>query len=392
MPSHGACPCSLSPTHPAVLEMNVAIASSKVTMASLAQANTTVSYATSPTRERRRTVSPSRSSSATRTTTASPPSSSHRNTLERLRASPGANLLAGGIGGLASLVVGHPFDTVKVRLQTMSADNRGKIPYRSATHCLSKMVQREGPSSLFRGMSGLAVFSVPRFAFLFYANSWGRLILPPGEGAGPSLSQILMGGVVSQLVVAPFLVAPLERVKVLLQANPGRFSGQMACLGHIVRTEGPQGLLRGSLLTLVRDVPAFCAYFATYETLRSKFQKEDGTIDLGRTVAIGGLAGVIAWALALPLDSLKNRFQASLNQTSLLGLLGELRRHGGLKQLYRGAGVVLLRAFPANAATFIGYEWTMRVLLLGENLTNKPRLDEEVLKIPKIQTDDLNLL
>ena len=97
------------------------------------------------------------------------------------------------------------------------------------------------------------------------------------------------------------------------QANPGRFSGQMACLGHIVRTEGPQGLLRGSLLTLVRDVPAFCAYFATYETLRSKFQKEDGTIDLGRTVAIGGLAGVIAWALALPLDSLKNRFQVCLN-------------------------------------------------------------------------------
>ena len=32
-------------------------------------------------------------------------------------------------------------------------------------------------------------------------------------------SQILMGGVVSQLVVAPFLVAPLERVKVLLQVR-----------------------------------------------------------------------------------------------------------------------------------------------------------------------------
>ena len=28
-----------------------------------------------------------------------------------------------------------------------------------------------------------------------------------------------MGGVVSQLVVAPFLVAPLERVKVLLQVR-----------------------------------------------------------------------------------------------------------------------------------------------------------------------------
>ena len=181
-----------------------------------------------------------------------------------------------------------------------------------------------------------------------------------------------MGGLVSQLVVAPFLVAPLERVKVLLQvrlellfrnirntsstfqAHPGRFSGQVNCLGHILRTEGPQGLLRGSLLTLARDVPAFCAYFATYEMLRSKFQQDNGTIGLGQTVAIGGLAGVVAWALAIPLDSLKNRYQVCLNQTSLLGLLREVRSQGGLKQLYRGAGVVLLRAFPANAATFIG--------------------------------------
>jgi len=252
------------------------------------------------------------------------------------------------------------------------------------------MVQHEGPASLFRGMSGLAVFSVPRFALLFYANSWGRLILP-GEGDGPSMRQVLMGGVVSQLIVAPFLVAPLERVKVLLQANPGRFSGQLECLVHILRTEGPRGLLRGSMLTLARDVPAFCAYFATYETLRSKLQEEDGTIGLGQTVGIGGLAGVVAWALALPLDSLKNRYQVCLKQTSLIRLLSELRRQpGGLRQLYRGAAVVLLRAFPANAATFIGYEWTMRALLLG--LTHTQKGEGELLRFAQKQNEDLNSL
>ena len=34
-----------------------------------------------------------------------------------------------------------------------------------------------------------------------------------------TLFKVLMGGVVSQLIVAPFLVAPLERVKVLLQVR-----------------------------------------------------------------------------------------------------------------------------------------------------------------------------
>ena len=34
-----------------------------------------------------------------------------------------------------------------------------------------------------------------------------------------TLFKVLMGGFVSQLIVAPFLVAPLERVKVLLQVS-----------------------------------------------------------------------------------------------------------------------------------------------------------------------------
>ena len=34
--------------------------------------------------------------------------------LERARREPLTNLVAGGVGGLASLLVGHPFDTVKV--------------------------------------------------------------------------------------------------------------------------------------------------------------------------------------------------------------------------------------------------------------------------------------
>ena len=29
-------------------------------------------------------------------------------------------------------------------------------------------------------------------------------------------------------------------------------------------------------MTLARDVPAFCSYFATYETLRTMVRKEDG--------------------------------------------------------------------------------------------------------------------
>ena len=103
----------------------------------------------------------------------------------------------------------------------------------------------------------------------------------------------------------------------------------------------------------------------------------------------------------------QHEHQVCLKQTSLIRLLSELRRQpGGLRQLYRGAAVVLLRAFPANAATFIGwgqldlqlrsihppfrYEWTMRVLLLG--LTHTQKGEGELLKFAQKQNEDLNSL
>ena len=61
----------------------------------------------------------------------------------KTRLSPNANLVAGGFGGLCSLVVGYPFDTVKVRMQTSTC-------YKNAFECFRKIVIHEGALSLFR--------------------------------------------------------------------------------------------------------------------------------------------------------------------------------------------------------------------------------------------------
>jgi len=216
---------------------------------------------------------------------------------------------------------------------------------------------------LFKGMSVLAVSSVPRFALMFYANSWGRLLsMEPGE-KDVKLKHILMGGVFSQLVIAPTVTAPMERVKCLLQVFPSKFSGQLDCLSYIVRTEGWRGLFRGSLLTAARDIPAFCSYFATYETLRELVKTEDGKMGVLETATIGGVSGVVGWAVEIPADNVKNRHQVCLGKRSVSCTVKDIVSHGGLAQLYRGSAVILVRAFPANAATFLAYEYTMRGLV-----------------------------
>lgn len=67
------------------------------------------------------------------------------------------SFVAGGFGGVCAVVVGHPFDLVKVRLQT--AD---KGVYQSAIDCLRKSIARDGlRRGLYAGVSAPLVGVTP---------------------------------------------------------------------------------------------------------------------------------------------------------------------------------------------------------------------------------------
>ena len=59
------------------------------------------------------------------------------------------NLISGTAGGIGITLVGHPFDTLKVRLQTQPVD---KPIYRGLTDCFVKTLKWEGIGGLYRGV------------------------------------------------------------------------------------------------------------------------------------------------------------------------------------------------------------------------------------------------
>src|SRR3989338_2500442 len=64
------------------------------------------------------------------------------------------DLLAGTTGGLFQLVVGHPLDTIKVRLQTQPIDKSGRgLVYRGVIDCVKKVWRHEGLLGFFKGMA-----------------------------------------------------------------------------------------------------------------------------------------------------------------------------------------------------------------------------------------------
>ncbi|KAG5891713.1 hypothetical protein JTB14_016096 [Gonioctena quinquepunctata] len=101
-------------------------------------------------------------------------------------------------------------------------------------------------------------------------------------------------------------------------------------------------------------------YFLTYEAIKDYITNNgrDAPGILG-TILAGGSAGVANWAIGMPPDVLKSRLQTAPEGTYKNGIrdvFKHLMKNEGPLALYKGITPVLLRAFPANAACFVGFE------------------------------------
>ena len=75
------------------------------------------------------------------------------------------DFVAGGVGGVFAVVVGHPCDLVKVRLQTAE-----KGVYSGAMDVVRKTIAREGPRGLYAGVSAPLVGVTPMCEFYVHQS------------------------------------------------------------------------------------------------------------------------------------------------------------------------------------------------------------------------------
>ena len=293
---------------------------------------------------------------------------------EARKISPLKDFIAGGFGGMCLVFAGHPLDTIKVRLQTMPKPPPGQPPmYKGTLDCATKIITKEGPLGLFRGMGAPLTGVSPMFAVCFFGYGIGKKIQQNDPTEKLSLIQIFNAGMISALFTTA-IMAPGERIKCLLQvqaANPHattKYKGPIDCAKQLYREGGMRSIYKGTAATLLRDIPASGMYFASYEFLQQALTPEGKSrsdLSPGRTLIAGGLAGIANWSVAIPPDVLKSRLQtapAGKYPRGIRDVFAELRREEGLRALYKGATPVFLRAFPANAACFFGYEYALKFL------------------------------
>ena len=77
-----------------------------------------------------------------------------------------SELIVGGFGGICAVLVGHPFDLIKVRLQTAE-----KGVYTGALDVAKKSLARDGFKGLYRGVSAPLIGVTPMFAVSFWVSA-----------------------------------------------------------------------------------------------------------------------------------------------------------------------------------------------------------------------------
>ncbi|CAI5712057.1 unnamed protein product [Peronospora destructor] len=240
------------------------------------------------------------------------------------------DLNAGTVGGIAGIAAGHPLDTVKVQLQTSREAGAGVL------RTLQRVVGSDGAAGLYRGLLSPIVSNAPINAVVFGVQ--GQVVRQLQSSTETlSSSQHFLAGSSAGFVQVVF-AAPSEHVKIQLQTGAiSKENNSFGAAKTIVRKYGTRTLFKGWQVCLLRDVPAFGAYFSGYEATKRALtngQSENET-DLKLMMR----------------EALQGWFRGLIRM-----------QQEGPRFFFKGFSATMLRAFPVSAVTFLVYEKTMQFM------------------------------
>lgn len=297
------------------------------------------------------------------------------------------------MAGLISRFVIAPLDVVKIRLQLQShslsdplsyQEVRGRGPiYKGTISTFRTILANEGITGLWKGNvpAELMYISYSAIQFTTYRSTTQLLRGITGAGGEPVIKgpaeSFLAGASAGAAATAATYPLDLLRTRFAAQGNDDRvYTSLRRAVAQIYRDEGPRGFFRGLAPGLGQIVPYMGMFFAAYEALRPPL----GALDLpfgGGDALAGTLASIASKTGVFPLDTVRKRIQVqgptraryvhkNIPDYIGLGAFGTMRtifRREGIRSLYRGLTVSLLKAAPSSAVTVWTYERVLNTLI-----------------------------
>lgn len=277
------------------------------------------------------------------------------------------DVAAGFVGGATQVLIGQPFDLIKIRLQT------GTGTATSASGIIKNVIKNEGILAFYKGTLP-PLFGVGACVSLqFYGfHETKRYFLNKNNTNTLSLwPQTYICGAMAGIVNTP-VTTPVEQLRILSQASADKLSIK-SVISNIYGSNGVKGLFRGFNITLCREIQSYGVWFLSYETMINQLiqwqgYKSRNDINTLQLLTCGALAGNFLWLSAYPLDVIKSNIQSDgFNSKSKfsgksINVIRHIMATSGLQGFWKGIGPCLMRATPCSAGTFASVELALRVL------------------------------
>ncbi|KAG8188079.1 hypothetical protein JTE90_014317 [Oedothorax gibbosus] len=168
------------------------------------------------------------------------------------------------------------------------------------------------------------------------------------------------GGVAG--MCAKTTVAPLDRIKILLQAHNHHYKhyGVFSGLRGIVQKESAMGLYKGNGAQMVRIFPYGAVQFLSFEIYKTMLKNSFGNSH-GLKFFAGSAAGITAVMMTYPLDVVRARLAFQVTGEHVYsGIYDTLtcifRTEGGMRALYKGLSPTVLGMIPYAGLSFYVFE------------------------------------
>lgn len=338
-------------------------------------------------------------------------------------------MISAGVGSLLTSMILTPMDVVRIRLQQqeiipdcscvvdspkskLSAPvgvngtvfwqdscfkdincKNSSVRYSGTMDAFRKIIQTEGVSTLWRGITVTLLMAIPANVVYFTGYEYLRDLSPLNK-TSPSLNPLFCGAFAR--IFAASTVAPFELVKTRLQSIPKYdkstaswhiFKDLMQETKKEISSGGYKVLFRGLEITLWRDVPFSAIYWGSYEFIKKHFwgvrddllyiENQSNWNHFVNSFLSGCISGATAAIFTHPFDVGKTRWQISVmsnNEKSTLPVrnsndlgknmfksLNLIRQNEGIGALYTGLFARIAKIAPSCAIMISSYEISKRL-------------------------------
>lgn len=175
------------------------------------------------------------------------------------------------------------------------------------------------------------------------------------------MKSFLAGGIAG--MCAKTTVAPLDRIKILLQAHNSHYKhlGVVSGLKGIVEKERVWGLYKGNWAQMVRIFPYGAVQFMSFEIYKKFLKTTFGPKSHSSKFFAGSLAGVSAVLATYPLDVVRARlaFQVTGEHvyTGIVHTMTSIvKTEGGFRALYKGLSPTIMGMIPYAGLSFYVFD------------------------------------